>query len=125
MSWLHVEEGDLVAFSKEEKVARNATDEDALQRIMKRPQREQYAKSKGCYITTPKPLRMPTGHPHPSCKQDTFSYLEKATVTPSFREQTAHLRIGLPREGEPLPYNGSAAFGNRRYIFGIVTAGDS
>ena len=98
-------------------MARNATDEDALQIITKRSQREQHVKNKGCHITTPRPLRPRTGHPHPSCKQDTFSYLEKATVThpfgnrrhifvpfiagggtpplqrfPRFREQAVHLR---------------------------------
>ena len=78
--WLPAEGTDLVAFSKEGKVAPQVTDEDALQIITKRSQREQYVKNKGCHITTPRPLRSRTGHPHPSCKQDTFSSLEKATV---------------------------------------------
>ena len=81
---LLTEETDLVAFSKEEKVAPQVTDEDALQIITKRSQREQHVTNKGCHITTPRPLRPRTGHPHPSCKQDTFSSLEKATVTVTF-----------------------------------------
>ena len=50
-----------------------------------------------------------TGHPHPSCKQDTFSSLEKATVAATSWEQTVHLRNLTAAGGEPLPYYGREA----------------
>ena len=66
------------------------------------------------HIKTPQPLRPPAEHPHPSCKQDTFSPLEKATVYGAVREQTVRLchpyRGG---RGDPSP----TAKGHRHGIF--------
>ena len=63
------------------------------------------------HIKTPQPLRPPTEHPHPSCKQDTFSPLEKATVYGAFMEQTVHLRSFRPRQ-RIRRYRGDAVYCN-------------
>ena len=63
---------------------------------------------------------MPTGHPHPSCKQDTFSYLEKATVTVTFGNRRNIFGLSATATHESyeyrsLPFEGRGGWGDFAY----------